>query len=213
MKKRLLSILMALALCLSLLPVTALAADPAEQFPGLTPGETYWFDLSAADIPGDKNGSLPDDSLHWVPFTYVGTVNAYVLKSRSVNDNTARGDSANAAGSTDSRNPIGYTYDHSLFIADCNVIRNANWNNLNGKNLIFGTAYASGGVDYTLRVPSVGSGSTGSMDSKRGTPLNNEWDAILDKANQSYQNNTDGYIKNWNSMYSWGQDTQDGPDP
>lgn len=37
MKKRLLSILIALAMCLSLLPVTALAADPAEQFPGLTP--------------------------------------------------------------------------------------------------------------------------------------------------------------------------------
>ena len=57
MKKRLLSILMALALCLSLLPVTALAADPAEQFPGLTPGETYWFDLSGADIPGKKNAA------------------------------------------------------------------------------------------------------------------------------------------------------------
>ena len=75
-------------------PMTALAADPAEQFPGLTPGETYWFDLSGADIPGNKNGSLPDDSLHWAPFTYVGTVNAYVLKSRSANDNTARGDAA-----------------------------------------------------------------------------------------------------------------------
>ena len=213
MKKRLLSILMALALCLSLLPVTALAADPAEQFPGLTPGETYWFDLSGANIPGNKNGSLPDDSLHWVPFTYVGTVNAYVLKSRSANDNTARGDSANAAGSTDPSNPIGYTYDHSLFIADYNVTSSANWNNLNGRNLIFGTAYTSGGVDYTLRVPSAGSGSTGSKDSARGTPLNNEWDAILDKANQSYQDNTVGYIKNWNGMYSWGQDTQDGPDP
>lgn len=213
MKKRLLSILIALAMCLSLLPVTALAADPAEQFPGLTPGETYWFDLSAADIPGDKNGSLPDDSLHWVPFTYAGTLNAYVLKSRSANDNTAKGDSANAAGSTDPSNPIGYTYDHSLFIADYNVTRNANWATLNGKNLIFGTTYTSGGVDYILRAPSVGSGSTGSEDSVRGTPLNNEWDAILNKANQSYQNNTDGYIKNWNSMDSWGQDTQDGPDP
>ncbi len=213
MKKRLLSILMALAMCLSLLPVTALAADPAEQFPGLTPGETYWFDLSGANIPGNKNGSLPDDSLHWVPFTYVGTVNAYVLKSRSANDNTARGDSANAAGSTDPSNPIGYTYDHSLFIADYNVTSSANWNNLNGRNLIFGTAYTSGGVDYTLRAPSAGSGSTGSKDSARGTPLNNEWDAILDKANQSYQDNTVGYIKNWNGMDSWGQDTQDGPDP
>lgn len=213
MKKRLLSIMMALALCLSLLPVTALAADPAEQFPGLTPGETYWFDLSGADIPGNKNGSLPDDSLHWVPFTYVGTVNAYVLKSRSANDETARGDSANAAGSTDPNNSIGYTYDHSLFIANYNLTSSANWNNLNGRNLIFGTAYTSGGVDYTLRVPSAGSGRTGSEDSERGTPLNNEWDAILDKANQSYQDNTVGYIKNWNGMDSWGQDTQDGPDP
>ena len=183
-----------------------------EQF-SLAPGSTYYFDLSGANIPGDKNGSLPDGSLHWVPFTYAGTVNAYVLKSRSANDNTARGDSANAAGSTDPDNPIGYTYDHSLFIADYNVTRSANWHNLNAKNLIFGKAYTSSGVDYTLRVPSAGSGSTGSKDSERGTPLNNEWDAILDKANQSYQDNTVGYIKNWNGMYSWGQDTQDGPDP
>ena len=213
MKKRLLSILLCCVMLVGLLPTAALAADPAEQFPGLTPGETYWFDLSGANIPGNKNGSLPDDSLHWVPFTYAGTVNAYVLKSRSPNDNTAKGDSANAAGSTDPTNPIGYTYDHSLFIADYNVTSSANWNNLNGRNLIFGTAYTSGGVGYTLRVPSAGSGSTGSQDSARGTPLNNEWDAILDKANQSYQDNTDGYIKNWNGMYSWGQDTHDGPDP
>ncbi len=194
--------------------VTKLTAQFAlsEQF-SLAPGGTYYFDLSGADIPGDKNGSLPDGSLHWVPFTYAGTVNAYVLKSRSANDNTARGDSANAAGSTDPDNPIGYTYDHSLFIADYNVTRSANWHNLNAKNLIFGKAYTSDGVDYTLRVPSAGSGSTGSKDSERGTPLNNEWDAILDKANQSYQDNTVGYIKNWNGMYSWGQDTQDGPDP
>ena len=213
MKKRLWSILLCCVMLVGLLPTAALAADPAEQFTGLTPGETYWFDLSGANIPGNKNGSLPDDSLHWVPFTYVGTVNAYVLKSRSPNDNTAKGDSANAAGSTDPTNPIGYTYDHSLFIADYNVTSKANWNNLNGRNLIFGTAYTSGGVGYTLRVPSAGSGSTGSEDSERGTPLNNEWDAILDKANQSYQDNTVGYIKNWNGMDSWGQDTQYGPDP
>ena len=179
-----------------------------EQF-SLAPGSTYYFDLSGADIPGDKNGSLPDDSLHWVPFTYAGTVNAYVLKSRSANDNTAKGDSANAAGSTDPDNPIGYTYDHGLFIADYNVTRSADWNNLNRQNLIFGKAYTSSGVDYTLRVPSAGSSGTASG----GTPASNEWDAILDKANQNYQDNTVGYIKNWNGMDSWGQDTQDGPDP
>lgn len=179
-----------------------------EQF-SLAPGSTYYFDLSGADIPGDKNGSLPDDSLHWVPFTYAGTVNAYVLKSRSANDNTAKGDSANAAGSTDPDNPIGYTYDHGLFIADYNVTCRADWNNLNRHNLIFGKAYTSSGVDYTLRVPSAGSSGTASG----GTPASNEWDAILDKANQNYQDNTVGYIKNWNGMDSWGQDTQDGPDP
>lgn len=179
-----------------------------EQF-SLAPGSTYYFDLSGADIPGDKNGSLPDNSLHWVPFTYAGTVNAYVLKSRSANDNTAKGDSANAAGSTDPDNPIGYTYDHGLFIADYNVTRRADWNNLNRHNLIFGKAYTSSGVDYTLRVPSAGSNGTASG----GTPASNEWDAILDKANQNYQDNTVGYIKNWNGMDSWGQDTQDGPDP
>ena len=41
--------------------------------------------------------------------------------------------------------------------------------------------------------------STGSGDSERGTPQSNEWDRILDK--------NSGYIKNWNGIYSWGQDT------
>ncbi|MDY5333400.1 MAG: hypothetical protein SPG84_00675 [Vescimonas sp.] len=116
MKKKVLSILLTLALCLTLLPATALAADPAEQFSGLTPGGTYWFDLSGADIPGTVNEgedyggpAVPDATLHWVPFTYAGTVDAYVLKSRSGDDETAKGDSANAAGSTDPSNPIGYT--------------------------------------------------------------------------------------------------------
>ena len=40
---------------------------------------------------------------------------------------------------------------------------------------------------------------TGSGDSARGTPQSNEWDAVLDK--------NSGYIKNWNGIYSWGQDT------
>ena len=54
-------------------------------------------------------------------------------------------------------------------------------------------------MDYTLRAPSVGSGFTGSDDSERGTPQSNEWDAVLDK--------NSGYVKNWNDIYSWGQDT------
>ena len=55
------------------------------------------------------------------------------------------------------------------------------WDELNGKNMIFGTGYQSGGVDYTLRAPSAGSNFSGLEDDDPGIPLNNEWDTILDK--------------------------------
>ena len=166
-------------------------ADVEEQFDGiLTPGSTYWFDLSGAGIPGTKNQDLPDGSLHWVPFTYVGTINAYSRNSEGVSTD-------------DTVNP----YDHSLFIADYNVTRNVRWNQLNDKQMIFGTPYTSYGVNYTMRAPSVGSQLTGDGDSMRGTPQSNEWDAILDKADQGGQDNTTGYIKNWLYIPSYGQDS------
>ena len=84
-------------------------------------------------------------------------------------------------------------------MADYAVTHTVSWDDLNTKSLIFGKNYASGGVDYTLRAPSVGSNSTGSGESQHDTPSNNEWDRILDK--------NSGYIQNWNKMYSWGQDT------
>ena len=149
-----------------------------EQFT-LTPGGRYYFDLSAMNIPGTANSNLPDSTLHYVPFTYVGTVNAYSLKSEADKDTTS--------------------YEHSLFIANYNVTHTVSWNDLNTAGLLFGKDYASGGVDYTLRAPSVGSGRTDSDESPRGTPLSNEWDRILDKDS--------GYIKNWSEMSSSGQDT------
>ena len=179
--------------------VMVLAADNAivpmanveEQFDGiLTPGSTYWFDVSGTEIPGTINDNLPDASLHWVPFTYVGTINAYSRNSEGVSTDGAV-------------NP----YDHSLFIADYNVIRWVSWYQLNEKQMIFGTRYTSYGVDYTMRAPSVGSYYTGDGDSMRGTPQSNEWDAILDKANQDWKDNTTGYIKNWSGSYSYGQDS------
>ena len=50
--------------------------SPDEQF-SLKPDGTYYFDLSAMNISGTANGDLPDSTLHYVPFTYAGTVNAY----------------------------------------------------------------------------------------------------------------------------------------
>ena len=84
-------------------------------------------------------------------------------------------------------------------MADYAVTHTISWGGLNDEGLIFGKNYASGGVDYTLRAPSVGSDFTGSGDSQRGVPQSNEWDTMLNK--------NSGYIQNWNKMYSWGQDT------
>ena len=158
-------------------------SQPDEQFT-LAPGGRYYFDLSAMNIPGTVNSNLPDSTLHYVPFTYAGTVNAYKLTSEMA---------------TTEEYAQKNKYPHSLFIADYVVTHTVSWDDLNTKSLIFGKDYASGGVDYTLRAPSVGSGNTGSGDSERGTPQSNEWDAVLDK--------NSGYIKNWNGIYSWGQDT------
>ena len=154
-----------------------------EQF-SLAPGGTYYFDLSSASIPGTVNDALPDKTMHYVPFTYTGTVHAYNLTS---------------AMATTEEDAEQNEYDHSLFVADYAVTHTVSWDDLNNAGLIFGKDYAAGGVDYALRAPSVGSGSTGSVESQRGTPQSNEWDRILDK--------DDGYIKNWKYMFSWGQDT------
>ena len=157
--------------------------QPDEQFT-LAPGGRYYFDLSTMNIPGTVNSNLPDSTLHYVPFTYVGTVNAYKLTSETATTNEYAQQNK---------------YAHSLFVADYAVTHKVNWNNLDTASLIFGKDYVAGGVDYTLRAPSCGSGFTGSGDSECGTPQSNEWDAVLDK--------NSGYIQNWNKMCSWGQDT------
>ena len=160
-------------------------SQPDEQFT-LAPGGRYYFDLSAMNIPGTVNSNLPDSTLHYVPFTYAGTVNAYKLTSEMA---------------TTEEYAQKNKYPHSLFIADYVVTHTVSWDDLNTKSLIFGKNYASGGVDYTLRAPSVGSNYTGSGNSERGVPQSNEWDTMLNK--------NSGYIQNWNDMYLylWGQDT------
>jgi len=151
-----------------------------EQFT-LTPGGRCYFDLSAMNIPGTANSNLPDSTLHYVPFTYVGTVNAYSLKNEADNDTTS--------------------YEHSLFIANYNVTHTVSWDALNTAGLLFGKDYAGGGVNYTLRAPSVGFHYSYDQN-VGGTPRNNEWDVILDKAKQGNNDNTNGYVKNWQDIYS-----------
>ena len=161
-----------------------------EQFT-LTPGGRYYFDLSAMNIPGTVNSTLDggtqtDGTLHYVPFTYVGTVDAYSLDSAADTDTTS--------------------YEHSLFIANYNVTHFVSWDALDKQGLIFGKTYSSGSIDYTMRAPSAGTAYNGHYG-ESGIPANNEWDTILKKFSQDSEDNATGYIKNWWPMASWGQDT------
>ena len=184
MKKRIFSILLVCCMVLALLPTTAFAAGEIDEQFTLAPGGTYYFDLSGENIPGTANGSLPDKTMHYVPFTYAGTVDAYKLTSEmATTDEYAQENN----------------YDHSLFIADYNVTHTVSWDDLNTAGLIFDKDYAAGGVDYTLRAPSAGSSSTGPSFSIHGAPQSNEWDRILDKDER--------YIQNIVGLFSWGQDT------
>lgn len=190
MKKRILSIL--LTLCMVLSMVTPLAsATEGGQPEGNTPqtreplsleeGETYWF-----QIGGMINGLYK----YYESFVYVGTVNSYVLSAASAGKADS---SAAASAATDSDAPYGYCYDHRLFASAEALEIGTDWNGLHGGSVIFGKPFESGGLTYTLRAPTVGSGV-----SEEGTviPENNEWDAIRNK----------GYIKG-NKLYCWGQDT------
>ena len=156
-----------------------------EQFT-LTAGDRYYFDLSSLGIPGTANDVLPDKTMHYVPFTYVGTVDAYALKDETDTDTTS--------------------YEHSLFIANYNVTHFVSWDALDKQGLIFGKTYSSGSIDYTMRAPSAGTAYNGHYG-ESGIPANNEWDTILKKFGQDSEDNTTGYIKNWWPMASWGQDT------
>ena len=165
----------------------------SEQF-NLAKGERYYFDLSGLSIPGTVNPYLSDTSLHYMPFVYTGTVDAYVLNFAS---NHVADSSKQASETIDPNAQYGYTYDHSLFMADDQIANNVSWADLNNKGLIFGNSYMANGVVYSLRAPTVGS-----TFNTRISPSNNERDQIKAK-------NPD-YIKfNWNLNHeqgSWGQD-------
>ena len=171
-------------------------SQPDEQFT-LAPGGRYYFDLSAMDIPGTVNSNLPDSTLHYVPFTYAGTVDAYVLKPAS---NHVEDSSEQASVTKDKNAQYGYAYEHSLFIADYRVTTNISWIDLNNAGFIFGKTNTAGGIKYTLRAPTMGSIYKSPM---RGAPANNEWDQILTK-NSDFIKELDN---NRNISLFWGQDT------
>ena len=175
--------------------------DTAQQFSGVEVGKTYYFDLSGESVPGAVNANLPDTTLHYVPFTYVGTLDGYVLKPASggVLDSSDK-----AANTTDSSAPYGHAYLHSLFIADHILTTDVSYDMLNASDFIFGNSCTVNNINYTLRAPTIGNSYASS--SSQGIPENNEWDQILFKDT--------GFIKNlflstpsWSQIWTWGQDT------
>ena len=175
--------------------------DTAQQFSGVEVGKTYYFDLSGENIPGTVNANLPDTTLHYVPFTYVGTLDGYVLKPASggVLDSSDK-----AANTTDSSASYGHAYLHSLFIADHILTTDVSYDMLNAADYIFGNSCTVNDVDYTLRAPTIGN--SYAFSASQGIPENNEWDQILFKDT--------GFIKNlflstpsWSEISAWGQDT------
>ena len=147
------------------------------------------------------NANLPDTTLHYVPFTYVGTLDGYVLKPASggVLDSSDK-----AANTADSSAPYGHAYLHSLFIADHILTTDVSYDTLNASDFIFGNSCTVNNINYTLRAPTIGNSYASS--STQGIPENNEWDQILFKDS--------GFIKNfslstsvWNDIWTWGQDT------
>ena len=170
----------------------------SEQFT-LTKGERYYFDLSGLSIPGTINSYLLDSSLHYVPFVYIGTIDAYVLKPAS---NHVVNSSYKASETFDSNAQYGYTYDHSLFMADDLVTYRASWVDLNNEGYVFGNSYVANGIKYSLRAPTVGS-TENSINSRVPDPSNNEWNQIIDKNSNYIRENL-----NFPGVQKyWGQDT------
>lgn len=117
----------------------------------MSSGDTYYFDLSS--IEGDLyqiSNDVADTTLSYVPFTYVGEIEAYNLKNKSESKED------------------GIISERILFVADYNVGILNSWTELEENGLIFGTELQNG---LTIRAMS-----GGSYDSTAGE---DEWSTII----------------------------------
>ena len=104
--------------------------------------------------------------------------------------------SKQASDTLDPNAQYGYTYDHSLFIADESITGNVSWADLNEKGFIFGNSYVTNGINYTLRAPTVGS-TLNSSNPEMPDPSNNEWNRIINKNKKYIKTQLFGFDLNW----------------
>ena len=98
--------------------LTAPAAIDEASLAELKEKETYYFDLSETNIRvfPNRNKKLPDATLHYVPFTYAGTLeNTYRWKDKDTKEEGS----------------------WPLFISNFNIVQTS-WNDLNTYGLIYG---------------------------------------------------------------------------
>lgn len=146
-----------------------------EQF-DLAVGQTYYFDLSSLTIPGTANTAIPDATLHYVPFVYLGSTKSYRLTADTIPDVVYA--EMNAVS-------------HSLFMSRYNLTHTVSWNQLNQAGLIFAKDYSFANVPYQLRVASGGTTNTAVQGLS-------EWSMYYKK---DYQ-----VMGKFESAYSWAQD-------
>ena len=174
-KRRLFAILLALCVTFTMMPLSgggaAYAADENTNAatPGsseepfvFTIGETYYFDLADKEIPGTVNNALPDTSLHYVPFTYVGMIDSYSLT-----------DADQDSEEMFSASP----YTRPLFIAEHNIMNDVSWKELYDANAVFmygkNCKVGNSGLGFYLRTPTGGS-KPAEEASRGGIPQENE---------------------------------------
>ena len=165
MKKRIFGVLIAMCILIGVAPFRVAAVE--EQF-SLQVGETYYFDLTGEC---KNDGMIPYSG--YIPFTYVGTIDAYVIKGTQSSHNSQ-------------------TYLHSLFVAEEGLGARKGWDLTNSAGLIYGKDYVANGITYTLR--SLSGGDTKATDDRsKGSPANNEWDVIVGKDSSLIKKKGDFY--------------------
>lgn len=121
-------------------------------------GQTYWFPMDTNNTEGGKfttykvrEQKVPA-GLKWVPFTFSGTINAYVLTDKAVN----LGDSQKVSEQQEGSEKLGSIYDHQIFLSNHVLTDGPSWDNANSAGLIFGKDYKVGGITYKARALSCG---------------------------------------------------------
>lgn len=128
--------------------------------------------------------------LKWVPFTFSGTINAYVLTDKAVN----LGDSQKVSEQQEGSEKLGSIYDHQIFLSNHVLTDGPSWDNANSAGLIFGKDYKVGGITYKARALSCGA-----------IWISGNEFSWLPNCEYSLMNSK-GYVKNPAWTGSWAQD-------